>query len=85
MALDYYNTCLVREIQLLQRCEELFGLKAKPVIDRLIIEADRPLPDVIALPPDWLRFKWPESGIIDLASYWRAKDRDDKRWLGEYL
>lgn len=81
--MDYYSRRLVREIELLQRCEAQFELKAKPIIDQLVADADRLLPDHLPQPPAWIDFEWPRSGEIDLRSHWKLVDRIG--WRGEYL
>lgn len=74
---------LIREISLLQKCEREFGLLAKPVINQLVRESDRPLPDVLPERFQWVRFEWPVSKSIDYTNYWRQVDRSG--WRGEYL
>lgn len=82
--MDYYSRCLVREVELLQRCEVQFKLKAKPIVDQLTADADRPLPDQLPLPPLWTTFEWPRGGEVDFRTYWRDMDRHSN-WLGEHL
>lgn len=84
MSLNPANQRLVNEIQLLQRCEKLFKLRAKPIIDQLIADSDRPLPDRIPPVPEWVRFAWPESGGVNLEQWWRERDRHTKM-MGPYL
>lgn len=80
------NQRLVNEIKLLQRCEKSSGLRAKGIIDQLIVDTDRPLPDVIPPVPRWVRFEWPASQSVNLADYWREVDRrGGMKWTGEYL
>lgn len=69
---------LVREIEVLQRCEKRTGLTAKPIIDQLIVDSERPLPDQLPDRPQWVRFQWPRVGIVDFNDYWRNIDRG--RW-----
>lgn len=76
---------LVREIALLQKCEREFGLLAKPVIDQLVEDSDRPLPDVLPKRFQWVKFSWPESRSVDYAEYWRRVDRSGVDWRGPYL
>lgn len=82
--MDYYSKRLVREIQLLQRCEVKFGLRAKPVIDQLVADSNRLLPDKIPPSPLWVMFEWPRSGEVDLRSYWKVAEYHSA-WKGEYL
>lgn len=76
---------LANELALLYRAEAAHKVPAAPIVRQLIIDSERPLPDVLPPCPRWTGYKWPESGSVDLISYWRAKDRGDKQWLGEYL
>lgn len=71
--MDYYSRCLVREIELLQRCEVQFKLKAKPIVDQLTADADRSLPDQLPQSPPWTT-----------GGSRREMDRHSK-WTGEYL
>lgn len=73
--MGYNPQRLRREIDVLCRCEERFKLPAQPVIDRLIADADRPLPDRLPRRPHWTTFEWPESGLVNLESYWHARER----------
>lgn len=79
MPLDYYSQRLIREIQLLQRCEAQWKLKAKPIVDQLIADADKPLPDHLPQPPAWTTFEWPRSGEVDLRSHWKLIDQTKQR------
>jgi hypothetical protein len=83
MTLSRDNKRLVHEVQLLQRCEAQHGLRAKPIIDRLVAESDRPLPDVLPPSPQWTTFTWPKSGVVDLTNYWREADKE-QRYRGFY-
>lgn len=78
------NQRLVNEIKLLQRCEKSSGLRAKGIIDQLIVEVDRPLPDVIPPVPRWVRFEWPAIGGVNFEQWWRDRDRH-ARMMGPYL
>lgn len=78
------NQRLVNEIQILQRCEQLHGLRAKSIIDQLVMDSDRPLPDVIPPVPRWTTFNWPESGNVNFEAWWRERDRY-ARMMGPYL
>lgn len=66
---------LVREIEVLQRCEKRTGLVAQPVIDQLVADSERPLPDRLPPIPEWVRFEWPRYGEVNLLLYWRNFDR----------
>ena len=76
---------LIREITLLQKCEREFGLPAKPVIDQLVADSDRPLPDILPQRLQWVRFEWPESRSVDYTAYWKQVDRNESKWMGPYL
>jgi hypothetical protein len=60
---------LIEEVRLLRECETDFGLPAKPLIDQLVADSDRP-PRL-----QWVNFQWPQSGSVDLTSHWRTIDR----------
>ena len=66
---------LTDEIRLLYKVEAWFKIPAAPVVRRLIMEADRPLPDLLPPKPPFVTFQWPESGAVDYRSEW---DRADK-------
>ena len=80
MTLNLNQQRLVREIALLQQCEREFKLPAKPIVDQLVADSDRPLPDVLPLPFQWVKFQWPASRGMDYREYWRQVDR-----RGDYL
>ena len=85
MTLNPAQRRLIREITLLQRCEKEFGLSAKPVIDQLVVNSDRPLPDVLPERFQWVEFSWPESRSVDYTAYWKQVDRGYSLWTKEYL
>lgn len=66
---------LTAEITALVRCEQRHGLRAAPVIARLVADDERPLPDLIPAPPVWTTFSWPVSGAVDYDAEWRVVDR----------
>lgn len=72
---EYLENAITRELALLSRCEDLFGIPARPVVTQLANFLMRPLPDVLPKPPQWTAFDWPKSGEIDLRGYWREFDR----------
>lgn len=63
---------LNNEFWLLHRCEMGFGLPAAPVARQLEAEFNRPLPDVLPKPPDFVPFQWPLSEAVDFTAYWRT-------------
>lgn len=65
---------LIREIEVLQRCERRTGLLAKLVIDQLIADSDRQLPDVLPERPKWVQFAWPSGEMLDYKDYWDRVD-----------
>lgn len=79
------NQRLVCEIQLLQKCEREFGVSAKPVIDQLVADSDRSLPDILPPRLRWVQFSWPESSSVDYTAYWKQVDRNESKWMGPYL
>lgn len=79
-------TRLARELALLYAVEAAYKIPAAPVVRQLITDGERPLPDVIPLPPQWVEFTWPKSGEVNLMNYWRGVDRErGNRWTGPYL
>lgn len=85
MSLSRAQQRLIREISLLQKCEREFGVSAKSVIDQLVVESDRPLPDVLPERFQWVEFSWPASRSVDYTAYWKQVDRDEPKWMGPYL
>lgn len=80
------TTHLARELALLYAVEATYKIPAAPVVRQLIVDSERPLPDVIPLPPVWVEFEWPKSGMVNLDSYWRGVDRErGAKWMGPYL
>lgn len=69
---------LTTEIQLLLRAEFRYGVPAKPIINQLLAESERPLPDAIPPKPPWVAFQWPKSGEIGFIAYWHF--RKDEFW-----
>lgn len=80
------TTRLSRELSLLYACEAAYKIPAAPVARQLITDDERPLPDVIPVRPQWVRFDWPKSGEVNLMNYWRGVDREQGvKWTGPYL
>lgn len=74
------NTELLQiELAVLRRCELRFGLSAKRVTTQLLEDAERPLPDLFPLKPEWKSFNWPISGEVDFRDYWRQMSRSENR------
>lgn len=80
------NQRLANELALLYKVEAVYKIPAAPVARQLVADDERPLPDAIPTPPRWVKFEWPKSGEMNLASYWRGVDRErGAKWMGPYL
>lgn len=69
------NSRLQREIQLLYRCGDKFGIASLPIIRQLVEDEARPLPDTFPPLPQLVRFEWPVTASVDFVGYWREIDR----------
>lgn len=65
---------LRREIQLLYAVEAKYKIAAAPVINQLLADTERPLPDTLPHPPAWAGFTWPMSGEVNFTQYWKNHD-----------
>ena len=69
------NKRLQRELQLLYRCEDKFGIASLSVLRQLVEDEARPLPDSFPPLPQRVRFEWPMTATVDFVNYWRELDR----------
>lgn len=80
------TTRLSRELSLLYAVQAVYGIPAERAARQLVADDERLLPDAIPTPPQWVKFEWPKSGEINLASYWREVDRErGAKWMGPHL
>lgn len=80
------TTRLAHELALLYAVEAAYKIPAAPVVRQLVADDERPLPDVIPPPPQWVEFEWPRFGEVNLITYWREIDRErGTKWMGPYL
>ena len=69
------TTRLNKELRLLYKAEAEHKIPAVPIIRQLIVDSERPLPDMLPPQPEWKVFEWPRSGEVRF-----THERLDVRW-----